>query len=113
MRGTPETTIQEEAKDVAQDLLNAAAETAEQLLQHDADKVKGLVSSARVIGPKGDIVFHVVTTWWSRFIIIGYALLLGVCVFLAILTYMTQNKIVNLERQLNQRQWDKETQKTK
>lgn len=59
------------------------------------------VATARIVDLQGNVHFHVVSTWWSRGIIIGFALLIAMVIVMSLLILKTRRDIDYLQHQVD------------
>ena len=67
------------------------------MMRGDAPRI---VSAAKVIDPEGKTQFHIITTWWSRAIIVAFATLITVILILAGLIFINKTQIEDLRQQI-------------
>lgn len=65
-------------------------------------KVSG--SAFSVVDAQGNIQYHVVSTWWAKGIMIGFLLIILICILFTVLIYDNQNQIQTLQQQVNEEQ---------
>ena len=102
MRGEQST----KADDARQVLIGSANEAQVAIVRAER---KRYASTAIIIGPSGEPLFHIVSTWWSRVVVFGYGIMLCIIMLLAILVYYNKSRINTLEEKVD----DNKTQSEK
>jgi hypothetical protein len=102
MRGEQQNKINE-----AQKLIHDAAEQAKVVLSVAEDKAalqvkRQSASTAIILGPNGEPLFHLVSTWWSRMVVIGYGVMLGILILMALLMFNNRTQIDDLKQKVHE-----------
>lgn len=100
-----------EAKKLIQDAATAAKLVLDEA-EYKAEK-KRYASTAIILGPDDEPLFHIVSTWWSRIVIIGYGVLLGIIVVMTILMYANKTQLDTLQHKVDEQIVPEGTQEQK